>query len=77
MISASDLDKDSKIGITNEKRVLSLRSGDKSVSVNAISKFSRITFNMVFNEVKERCILPNFDVNIQKFKANVCNKFVV
>ena len=33
MISASDLDKDSKIGLTNEKRVLSLRIGEKIVSV--------------------------------------------
>ena len=74
MISASDLDKDSKIGLTYEKRVLSLRSGEKSVSVNAISKFSRISFNTVFYKVKERCLIPNFNVNIQKFKANVCNK---
>ena len=67
MISASDLDKDSKIGLTNNKRVLSLRSGEKSVSVNVISKFSRISFNTVFYKVKERCLLPNFNVNIQKF----------
>ena len=69
MISASNLDKDSKFGQTNEKRVLSLTSGEKSVSVNAISKFSRISFNTVFYKVKERCLLPNFNVNIQKFKA--------
>ena len=75
MISASDLDKDSKIGLTYEKRVFSLRGGEKSVSVNAISKFSRISFNTVFYKVKERCLLPNFDVkNIQKFEDNVCNK---
>ena len=60
MITASDLDKDSKIGITNEKRILSLRSGEKRVSVDSISKFSRISFNMVLNKVKKRCLLPNF-----------------
>ena len=73
IISASDLDKDSKIGLTNEKRVLSLRSREKIISVNAISKFSRISFDIVFNKAKERGLPPNFDVNIQKFKTYVFN----
>ena len=28
----------------------------------------------MFNKVKKRGILPNFDVNIQKFNTNVCNR---
>ena len=45
------------------KKVISLRSGEKSVLLTPESKFSRISFASVFSNVKTYCIFPYFNSN--------------
>jgi len=54
------------------KRVFNLRSGQKMVLSKPVSKYAKISFSSIFTKVKNKCITPYFNLNLLKFKNNIC-----
>lgn len=60
------------LGNIREKKVIALRSGQKTVLYNPESKYEKISFASVFSNVKNYCIFPYFNSNFKKFKSSIC-----